>query len=157
MTFDDQEEDKSAQRNSPTLSNNDDLRELCFVLDAERNKMHELAEQWKQFGTSTIYKLECQIVDYQEKLNELEQRQILLLNENESLKSFINQMMMTTNADDNLLKDVIYTDISPSFSKLNLFYFRLKLFKMPQLKPILKNMNLHIIYVFIDRNPYMIV
>ncbi len=37
--------------------------------------MHELAEQWKQFGTSTINKLESQIVDYQEKLNELDQRQ----------------------------------------------------------------------------------
>ncbi|CAF5221256.1 unnamed protein product [Rotaria magnacalcarata] len=59
--------------------------------------MHELAEQWRQFGTSTIHKLECQIVDYQEKLSELEQRQILLLHENESLKSFINQTMMNTN------------------------------------------------------------
>ncbi|CAF3308359.1 unnamed protein product [Rotaria socialis] len=98
VSFDESEEEaKTAERNSPTVSSSDDLRELCFVLDAERNKMHELAEQWKQFGTSTIHKLECQIVDYQEKLSELEQRQILLLNENESLKSFINQTMMNTN------------------------------------------------------------
>ncbi|CAF1590300.1 unnamed protein product [Rotaria magnacalcarata] len=98
LSFNESEEEaKTAERNSPTLSSNDDLRELCFVLDAERNKMHELAEQWRQFGTSTIHKLECQIVDYQEKLSELEQRQILLLHENESLKSFINQTMMNTN------------------------------------------------------------
>ena len=68
--------------------------------------MHELAEQWKQFGTTTIHKLECQIVDYQDKLNELEQRQILLLNENESLKSVINQKLLRTNSDENLSKDV---------------------------------------------------
>ena len=80
-----------SEQNSPSLSNNDDLKELCILLDEERQKMHELAEQWKQFGTNTIHKLECQIVDYQEKLNELEQRQILLIKENESLKSFIDQ------------------------------------------------------------------
>ncbi|CAF2939128.1 unnamed protein product [Rotaria sp. Silwood2] len=105
LSIDEQEEEKTGQHNSPTLSSNDDLRELCFLLDAERNKMHELAEQWKQFGTSTIHKLECQIIDYQEKLNELEQRQILLLKENESLKSYINQMMLTTNSNENSSKD----------------------------------------------------
>ena len=68
--------------------------------------MHELAEQWKQFGTSTIHRLECQIVDYQEKLNELEQRQILLLEENELLKSYINQMMVTPNSNENSVKNV---------------------------------------------------
>ncbi|CAF4910326.1 unnamed protein product, partial [Rotaria sp. Silwood2] len=66
LSIDEQEEEKTVQHSSPTLSSNDDLRELCFLLDAERNKMHELAEQWKQFGTSTIHKLECQIIDYQE-------------------------------------------------------------------------------------------
>ncbi|CAF1202666.1 unnamed protein product [Rotaria sp. Silwood1] len=105
FSIDEQEEEKMLQHNSPTLSSNDDLKELCLLLDAERNKMHELAEQWKLFGTSTIHKLECQIIDYQEKLNELEQRQILLLKENESLKSYINQMMITTNSNENSLKD----------------------------------------------------
>jgi cell division protein FtsB len=57
--------------------------------------MHQLAEQWKHFGTSSIHKLESQIVDYQEKLNDLEQRQMSLLKENESLKSLVNQMMLT--------------------------------------------------------------
>ena len=70
--------------------------------------MHELAEQWKQFGTNTIHKLECQIIDYQEKVNELEQRQMLLLNENESLKSFINQMIIKNNLNENIFKDVFY-------------------------------------------------
>lgn len=64
--------------------------------------MHELAEQWKEFGTSTIHKLESQIVDYQEKLVELEQRQMLLLNENQSLKTLTDQMIIKTNP----IKDV---------------------------------------------------
>ena len=104
--IDELDEDNSTHRDSPTLSNNDDLRDLCFLLDAERNKMHELAEQWKQFGTSTIHKLECQILDYQEKLNELEQRQQLLIRENESLKSFITQMIVTKNSNDNPSQEV---------------------------------------------------
>lgn len=74
-----------------SFSSNDDLRELCLLLDEERYKMHQLAEQWKQFGTSTIHKLECQIIDYQEKLVELEQRQEFLLRENDSLKTIIDQ------------------------------------------------------------------
>jgi len=99
LSNDEQEEENIAIENSTSLSSNDDLKELCILLDEERNKMHELAEQWKQFGTSTIHKLECQIVDYQEKLTELEQRQILLLTENQSLKSLIDQMMIKTNPD----------------------------------------------------------
>ena len=70
----------------------DDLKELCFLLDEEREKMHQLAEQWKHFGTSTIHKLECQIVDYQEKLSELEQRQHSLVEENQSLKKLVEEM-----------------------------------------------------------------
>jgi hypothetical protein len=58
--------------------------------------MHQLAEQWKHFGTNAIHKLESQIVDYQEKLSDLEQRQMLLLKENQSLKSLIDKMMATT-------------------------------------------------------------
>jgi hypothetical protein len=83
-------------QNSSSVSTNDDLKELCILLDEERYKMHQLAEQWKHFGTSSIHKLESQIVDYQEKLIDLEQRQILLLKENDSLKSLVNQMTITT-------------------------------------------------------------
>jgi hypothetical protein len=61
--------------------------------------MHELAEQWKQFGTSTIHKLESQIVDYQEKLNELDQRQNLLVQENQSLKALVDQLILKPNID----------------------------------------------------------
>jgi predicted transcriptional regulator len=81
---------------SLSLSTNDDLKELCILLDEERCKMHQLAEQWKHFGTSTIHKLECQIVDYQDKLSELEQRQHILVNENTSLKSLVERMQTTT-------------------------------------------------------------
>jgi cell division protein FtsB len=68
--------------------------------------MHQLAEQWKNFGTSSIHKLEFQIVDYQEKLNDLEQRQMLLLKENDSLKSLVNQMMITKINNNNQSTDV---------------------------------------------------
>jgi cell division protein FtsB len=78
--------------------------------------MHELAEQWKQFGTTTIHKLECQIVDYQEKLIELEQRQMLLLNENQSLKSHIDEMIIKTTPD----------VIQFSFIGINFFFFFLE-------------------------------
>ncbi|CAF1377601.1 unnamed protein product, partial [Rotaria magnacalcarata] len=42
------------EENSSLVSTNDDLKELCLLLDEERYKMHQLAEQWKHFGTSTI-------------------------------------------------------------------------------------------------------
>ncbi|CAF0789618.1 unnamed protein product [Rotaria sp. Silwood1] len=81
---------------SSLLSNDDDLKEFCNLLDEERFRMHQLVEQWKYYGTSTMHKLASQIVDYQEKLNDLEQRQILLLKENETLQSLIDQLMSTT-------------------------------------------------------------
>ncbi|CAF1272078.1 unnamed protein product [Rotaria magnacalcarata] len=84
------------EENSSLVSTNDDLKELCLLLDEERYKMHQLAEQWKHFGTSTINKLASQIVDYEEKLHDLEERQTSLLKENESLKSLIDQFMLAT-------------------------------------------------------------
>ncbi|CAF4132995.1 unnamed protein product [Rotaria sp. Silwood2] len=80
---------------SSLLSDDDDLKELCNLLDEERYKMHQLVEQWKYYGTNTIHKLASQIVDYQEKLNDLEQRQISLLKENKSLQSLVDQLMLT--------------------------------------------------------------
>ncbi len=125
------------------------MKELCILLDEERRKMHELAEQWKQFGTTTIHKLECQIVDYQEKLIELEQRQMLLLNENQSLKSHIDQMIIKTTP-----------DVIPFlFIEINFFFFlpRKNLNKIFQLKSIWKNKNQLIILVFIVQNQFMII
>lgn len=106
---DEQDEEKLFTQNSPSLSSNDDLKELCFLLDEERQKMHELAEQWKQFGTSTIHKLECQIVDYQEKLNELDQRQNLLVQENQSLKSLIDQLIVKSNNENKKIQQNVST------------------------------------------------
>ena len=77
----------------------DDLKELCFLLDEERQKMHQLAEQWKHFGTSSIQKLESQIVDYQEKLFELEQRQNSLVDENRSLKKLVDDIRQTNRSE----------------------------------------------------------
>ena len=73
-----------AESDTSLVSTNNDLQELCILLDEERCQMHQLAEKWKYFTTSTIHNLESKIVDYQNKLNDLEQRQTSLLNENES-------------------------------------------------------------------------
>ena len=69
-----------------SVSSNDDLKELCRLLNEERQTMYQLTEQWKQTTTTTIERLEQQIVTYQKKLTELEQRQTLLIEENHSLK-----------------------------------------------------------------------
>ncbi|CAF0775811.1 unnamed protein product [Rotaria sordida] len=92
----DEQEEMIGEQYPPLLSTNDDFKELCDLLDEERYKMRQLAEQWKHYGTSTINKLSSHIVDYQEKLNDLEQRQTSLLKENESLQSLVDQLMLTT-------------------------------------------------------------
>jgi hypothetical protein len=79
--------------------------------------MHQLAEQWKHFGTSAILKLESQIIDYQEKLTDLEQRQILLLKENQSLKSLVDKMMITT-----INNNIQSTNVNKN-KKLSCLYF----------------------------------
>lgn len=53
--------------------------------------MHQLTEEWKQTSTRTIQRLEEQIGTYQEKLTLLEQRQIELVEENQSLKEQLDQ------------------------------------------------------------------
>jgi hypothetical protein len=113
--------------------------------------MHELAEQWKQFGTSTIHKLESQIVDYQEKLNELDQRQNLLVQENQSLKALVDQLIMQPNVDVNKFNFFL-------LNKLFLFFFRFRknLNRVFRLKRISRDMNLLIILVFIVPNQFMI-
>ena len=90
-----------------STSTNDDVKELCLLLDEERYQMHQLAEQWKYFGKNTINKLESQIVDYQKKLNDLERRQLSLLKENESLKSLFNQIITPTVNNNTQLINVI--------------------------------------------------
>lgn len=142
MSVIDVQEDIITEDNSLGLSTNDDLKDLCILLDEERYKMHQLAEQWKHFGTSSIHKLESQIIDYQEKLNDLEQRQMLLLKENDSLKSLVNQMMTTT------INNTSTIDVWENKKTRNLIYFyvflinkfsRKNLNKMFQHKHILKN------------------
>jgi hypothetical protein len=78
--------------------------------------MHQLAEQWKHFGTSTIHKLESQIVDYQAKLSELEQRQLSLLQENDALKARVDQSAISTVNQDSQSKEVrIHRAFGPSY------------------------------------------
>ena len=114
------------------------MKELCVLLDEERYKMHQLAEQWKHFGTTSIHKLESQIVDYQEKLIDLEQRQILLLDENQSLKSLVNQMMMT-NIHNNVKRLIVCLFI---YLRI-LFLIRKNLNKIFPHKPTSKNKMIH--------------
>ena len=85
------------QTASSLTTSQDELRELCFLLDKERQKMSELVEQWKVFSTTARDNLTLQIADYQEKLIELEQRQELLLKGNDSLRLIIHQMITNSN------------------------------------------------------------
>ncbi|CAF0893892.1 unnamed protein product [Adineta ricciae] len=91
------EENAMRQTSSSLTASQDELRELCFLLDKERQKMSELVEQWKVFSATARDKLTSQIVDYQEKLIELEQRQELLLKGNDSLRLIIHQMITNSN------------------------------------------------------------
>ncbi|CAF2807530.1 unnamed protein product [Rotaria sp. Silwood2] len=112
---------------SSLLSDDDDLKELCNLLDEERYKMHQLVEQWKYYGTNTIHKLASQIVDYQEKLNDLEQRQISLLKENKSLQSLVDQLMLTKiNSDTRSIVDIIKNN-----QKLTFFFCTFTKFQKP--------------------------
>lgn len=103
--------------------------------------MHQLAEQWKNFGTSTIHKLTSQIIDYQEKLQNLEQRQLSLLEENESLKSIVDQFKSTNINDNAQLVCVIGENIVLSCFILLFILFRLDLKKMLPPKHHLINKN----------------
>ncbi|CAF1616944.1 unnamed protein product [Didymodactylos carnosus] len=52
--------------------------------------MHQLAENYKQFGHSIANKLGQQIVDYKKKVSELEIKQTKLIQENNYLKNIVN-------------------------------------------------------------------
>ena len=85
------------QTSSSLTTSQDELRELCFLLDKERQKMSELVEQWKVVSITARDNLTLQIADYQEKLIELEKRQELLLKGNDSLRLIIHQMITNSN------------------------------------------------------------
>uniref|UniRef100_A0A0M3I7D4 Coiled-coil domain-containing protein 85C n=1 Tax=Ascaris lumbricoides TaxID=6252 RepID=A0A0M3I7D4_ASCLU len=76
-------------------TSNEELRDLCCFLDDDRQKIRQLSREWQQFGryTSDVMKQVQVHVDqtqevraYQKKLHELEEKQQLLINENDELR-----------------------------------------------------------------------
>ncbi|VDM24312.1 unnamed protein product [Toxocara canis] len=71
---------KSAQRS------NKELRDLCCFLDDDRQKIRQLSNEWQKFGRYTSEVMKQEVRAYQKKLQELEQRQRMLVDENDELK-----------------------------------------------------------------------
>ncbi|UJR30471.1 hypothetical protein I4U23_018004 [Adineta vaga] len=93
LSIDEQEEEKAMEQTSLLSTvNQDELRKLCFLLNEEHQKLSALVEQWKVFSMNVVDKLTSQIITYQEKLTEVEQRQISFLKENDSLRLIIKQI-----------------------------------------------------------------
>lgn len=65
---------------------NKELRDLCCFLDDDRQKTRRLSREWQKFGRYTSEVMKQEVKAYQNKLRELEERQQLLINENDELK-----------------------------------------------------------------------
>uniref|UniRef100_A0A915AT25 Coiled-coil domain-containing protein 85C n=3 Tax=Parascaris univalens TaxID=6257 RepID=A0A915AT25_PARUN len=67
-------------------TNNEELRDLCYFLDDDRQKIRQLSREWQQFGRYTSDVMKQEVRAYQKKLHELEEKQQLLINENDELR-----------------------------------------------------------------------
>ncbi|VDD94919.1 unnamed protein product [Enterobius vermicularis] len=65
---------------------NKELRDLCCFLDDDRQKTRRLSREWQKFGRYTSEVMKQEVKAYQAKLRELENRQHLLIGENDELK-----------------------------------------------------------------------
>ncbi|XP_071962230.1 uncharacterized protein [Antedon mediterranea] len=65
---------------------NKELRDLCYFLDDGRQKERKLAREWQRFGRYTANVMRNEVAVYQNKLQELGERQEELITENLELK-----------------------------------------------------------------------
>ena len=63
-----------------------ELRDLCCYLDDDRQKCRRLAREWQRFGRYTASVMRNEVTNYQEKLKQLEQKQVQLSKDNGELK-----------------------------------------------------------------------
>lgn len=67
---------------------NQELRDLCCFLDDDRQKGRKLAREWQRFGRYTASVMRQEVATYQNKLQELENKQQELIRDNLELKVF---------------------------------------------------------------------
>ncbi|XP_035232355.1 coiled-coil domain-containing protein 85C-A-like isoform X2 [Stegodyphus dumicola] len=65
---------------------NQELRDLCCFLDDDRQKGRKLAREWQRFGRYTASVMRQEVAAYQNKLQELENKQQELIRDNLELK-----------------------------------------------------------------------
>lgn len=65
---------------------NQELRDLCCFLDDDRQKGRKLAREWQRFGRYTASVMRQEVATYQNKLQELENKQQELIRDNLELK-----------------------------------------------------------------------
>ncbi|XP_054710444.1 coiled-coil domain-containing protein 85B-like [Uloborus diversus] len=65
---------------------NQELRDLCCFLDDDRQKCRKLAREWQRFGRYTASVMRQEVAAYQNKLQELENKQQELIRDNLELK-----------------------------------------------------------------------
>lgn len=72
--------------NSQLSSENEELREMCCLLDDDRQSARKLAREWQRFGKYTATVMKQEVSNYQEKLEKLEAKQEEIVKENLELK-----------------------------------------------------------------------
>ena len=72
--------------NQKLQDDNQELRDLCCFLDDDRQRSRKLAREWQRFGRYTASVMHSEVAAYQEKLQQLEERQAELLSDNMELK-----------------------------------------------------------------------
>ena len=68
------------------LFEKEELKGLCCFLDDDRSKANKVAREWQMFGRYATSYLQKEVASYQNKIKDLEQRQIALIQDNKNLK-----------------------------------------------------------------------
>ncbi|GFT84889.1 coiled-coil domain-containing protein 85C-B [Nephila pilipes] len=74
------------EMNQRFQDDNQELRDLCCFLDDDRQKGRKLAREWQRFGRYTASVMRQEVASYQNKLQELENKQQELIRDNLELK-----------------------------------------------------------------------
>ncbi|KAJ8308562.1 hypothetical protein KUTeg_013436 [Tegillarca granosa] len=72
--------------NQKLQDDNQELRDLCCFLDDDRQRGRKLAREWQRFGRYTASVMRSEVSAYQEKLKDLEDKQLELISDNTELK-----------------------------------------------------------------------
>ncbi|TKR87763.1 hypothetical protein L596_012114 [Steinernema carpocapsae] len=65
---------------------NKELRDLCCFLDDDRQKSRKLAKEWQKFANYTSHLMKQEVHAYQSRLKDLDERQQMMVMENDQLK-----------------------------------------------------------------------